>query len=88
MSEHMDAKKAEQTLVDDVIAEGKLEDETHSMEASIKPNYNIEDKYNDPEVGKAIEGAEDEILQEHITVGTDENGHQYAEVTEDVTGEE
>lgn len=88
MSEHMDAKKAEKTLVDDVIAEGKLEDETHSMEASIKPNYDIEDKYNDPKVAKAVESAEDEVLEETITVGTDKDGHQYAEVTEDVTGEE
>ncbi len=88
MSEHMDAKKAEETLVDDVIREGRLEDETGSMEASIKPNYDIEGKYNDPEVAQAVEGAEDQILEEHVTVGTDENGHQYAEVTEDVTGEE
>lgn len=88
MSEHMNAEKAEKALVDDVIAEGKLEDETGSMEASIKPNYDIEGSYNDPKVAKAVEGAEDEVIEENLTVGTDEDGHRYAEVTEDVTGEE
>lgn len=88
MSEHMNAEKAEKTLVNDVIAEGRLEDETGSMEASIKPNYNIEGKYNDPKVAQAIEGAENEVLEENITVGTDENGNRYAEVSENVTGEE
>ncbi|MEY8437406.1 hypothetical protein AAK967_06650 [Atopobiaceae bacterium 24-176] len=88
MSEHMNAEKAEKTLVDDVIAEGALENETHSMEASIKPNYDIEGKYNDPKVARAVEGAENEVLEENITVGTDESGNRCAEVSESVTGEE
>ena len=49
------------------------------MEVLLVPNYSR---------AQAVEGAEDQILEEHVTVGTDENGHQYAEVTEDVTGEE
>lgn len=84
----IDSKQAEQTLIDDVIAEGKLEDETHRMDVSIKPNCDIEGNYPEQTVAEAIEGAEDERVTENITVGTDENGHQYAEVTEDVTGEE
>ncbi len=57
--DEIDSKQAEQTLIDDVNAEGKLEDETHRMDVSIKPNCDIE-----------------------------ENGHQYAEAKESVTGEE
>ncbi|WP_251158595.1 hypothetical protein [Caniella muris] len=88
MSEHMNAEKAEKTLVDDVIREGALENETHSMEASIKPNYDVEGSYGDPAVAKAVDGAEDRVVEENLTVGTDENGNRYAEVSESVTGEE
>lgn len=84
----IDAKQAEQTLIDDVIAEGKLENETHKMDVSIKPNYDVEGDYPDQLVAKTIEGAEDERVTENIIVGTDEDGHQYAEVKENVTGEE
>ena len=88
MSEHMNAEKAEKTLVDDVIREGALENETHSMEASIKPNYDVEGSYGDPAVAEAVDGAEDRVVEENLTVGTDENGNRYAEVSESVTGEE
>lgn len=88
MSEHMNAEKAVKTLVDDVIREGALENETHSMEASIKPNYDVEGSYGDPAVAEAVDGAEDRVVEENLTVGTDENGNRYAEVSESVTGEE
>ena len=88
MSDIKDAKAAEKTLVDDVLAEGALEDKEHSMEASIKPNYDIEGNYPLKDVANAIDSANRKIVNETIEVGTDDEGHQYAEVKENVAGSE
>lgn len=88
MSKEFNAKQVEKTLADDVIAEGALENKEHSMEASIKPNYDIEDKYPEKSVADAVESADYNNVNEHIEVGTDDDGHQYAEVVENVEGQE
>lgn len=88
MSEHLDPKKVQETLVDDVIREGKLENETGSMEASIKPNYDITANYPEQKIADAIKSADDNLITEHIEVGTDASGHQYARVEENVEGQE
>ncbi|MEY8437411.1 hypothetical protein AAK967_06675 [Atopobiaceae bacterium 24-176] len=56
--------------------------------ASIKPNYDIEGKCGDPKVARAVEGAEDEVLEEGVAVGADESGDRYDEVSESAAGEE
>ncbi len=48
------------------------------MDVCIKPNCDIEGNYPEHTVAEAIEGAEDERVTENISVGTDENGHQYS----------
>ena len=87
-AEELNAKKVEKTLTDDVVREGELENEKHSMEASIKPNYNIEDRYPEQIVAKSIEDAQDNEVSERIEVGTDASGHQYARVEENVEGQD
>lgn len=83
-----DPKQVEKTLVDDVIEEGALENETGSMEASIAPNYDIEGGFNDPAVAKAINEAGDDRIEEVVTVGTDANGEQFTQISERVVGQE
>lgn len=87
MSKNLNAKQVEETLVDDVIREGRLENETGKMESSIKPNYDVANNYPEPQVADAIKSAQHNHVSERIEVGTDPEGHQYARVEENVEGQ-
>lgn len=78
---------AEKEIINDIFEEGKLENETGSMEASIKPEHDITEKYPEQEVAHAIEDAPEGVISETVTAGTDEEGNSYGEVSENVTGE-
>ena len=81
-----DPKEVANEIAQDVIAKGKLENETGRMDVSIKPD-DITGCYPEQEVAKADEGAEHERIVEHVVAGVDENGKPYAYETEEVEGE-
>lgn len=82
-----DPKEVANEIAQDVIAEGKLENETGRMDASIKPD-DITGCYPEQEVAEAVEGAGHERVVEHVVAGVDENGKPYAYKSEEVEGEE
>jgi hypothetical protein len=83
----IDPKEAEKELIADIFAEGKLEDEEARMDVSIKPNYDVTGAYPEQEIADAIKAGSDVEITENITVGTDENGNQYDDISENVTAE-
>lgn len=74
-------------IAEDVIEEGKLENETGRMDVSIKPD-DITGCYPEQKIADAVKGAPHEHIEEHLVAGVDDNGKPYAYETEKVTGEE
>lgn len=82
-----DSKDVANEIAEDVIAEGKLENETGRMDVSIKPD-DITGCYPEQEISDAIKSAPHEHVVEHIVAGVDDDGNPYSYKTEEVTGEE
>lgn len=78
---------AEREIINDIFEEGKLENETGSMEASIPPQHDIEDKYPEQKIAHAIEDAPDQLITETTEAGTEDDGKSYGSISENVTGE-
>lgn len=78
---------AEKELIKDIFEEGELQNETGSMEDSIKPKHDITDNYPEQKVAHAIEDAPETVIAETVTAGTDAGGNAYGNISENVTGE-
>lgn len=84
---NMAESDAEREIINDIFEEGKLENETGSMETSIPPQHDIEDKYPEQKIAHAIEDAPDQLITETTEAGTDDDGNSYGSISENVTGE-